>query len=181
MKVRILIALILCLALPEAPASEPEEDEAVWQVARLYLIKRGKKLFRGRALYMTDSSAPALGFSCNRKKLYAFVSVVPLSLGDTFEKGFRNPAEWKAHYQVDDDPARDEKWIWTYKGKVFMSLPDDSSSYLLQAAGRGAKLEFQRKGGDPVTIDIPAINQPLLHGFIEKCGFEPGSFGSVMT
>jgi hypothetical protein len=171
---RILWLLVLCLVVPDAPASEPESDTAAWESARLYLIKRGKKYSRGHALYMTDASGPALGFNCHRQKLYAFVSVVPLSLGDVLKKWFRNPAEWKATYQVDDEPVRSETWIWTYNGKVFMSLPDDSSSYLLQAAGRGASIEFQRKGGDPVTFDIPAVYQPQLERFTQECGLGPG-------
>lgn len=174
MNYRILWLLVLCLVVPDAPASEPESDTAAWESARLYLIKRGKKYSRGHALYMTDASGPALGFNCHRQKLYAFVSVVPLSLGDVLKKWFRNPAEWKATYQVDDEPVRSETWIWTYNGKVFMSLPDDSSSYLLQAAGRGASIEFQRKGGDPVTFDIPAVYQPQLERFTQDCGLGPG-------
>ena len=62
-----------------------------------------------------------------------------------------------------------------------MSLPDDSSDYLLKAAGRGANLEFQRKGGDPGKIAIPPVYRPLFETFIEKCGFTPDSFASVMT
>jgi len=181
MKTTVLIALVLCLTTTGAPAAEPATDEPAWEIARLYLIKRGRKLSRGHALYMMDASRPAIGFNCHRQKLYAFVSVVPMSLGEVLTKWFRNPAEWKATYQVDDDPARTEKWIWTYNGKVFMSLPDDSSNYLLEAAGRGAKLEFKRKGGDPVSIDVPSVHQPLFDAFIDKCGFTPGSFGSVTT
>jgi hypothetical protein len=171
---KILLLLTCCLVVPDVPASEPEGDSAAWEIARLYLIKRGKKYSRGHALYMTDASGPALGFSCHRQKLYAFVSVVPQSLGDVLKKWFRNPAKWKATYQVDDEPARSETWIWTYNGKVFMSLPDDSSNYLLQAAGRGASIEFQRKGGDPVKFDIPAVYQPRLERFTQECGLGPG-------
>lgn len=181
MKRAILFALSLCLVATATPATQPATGEAAWEMARLILVKRGRKLSRGHALYMTEASRPAIGFNCHREKLYAFVTVKPMSLGDVLTKWFRNPAEWKATYRVDDDPERTEKWIWTYNGKVFMSLPDDSSNYLLKAAGRGADLEFQRKGGDPVQIAIPSINQPLFEAFIEKCGLNPGSFGSVMT
>ena len=181
MKKTVLFALGLCLFATGVPATEPATGEPAWEIARLYLIKRGRKLSRGHALYMTDATRPAIGFNCHREKLYAFVSVAPMSLGEVLTKWFRNPAEWKATYHVDDDPERTEKWIWTYKGKVFMSMPDDSSNYLLKAAGRGADLNFQRKGGDPVQIAIPPINRPLFEAFIEKCGFTPGSFGSVMT
>jgi hypothetical protein len=181
MKRTILFALGLCLVVTGTPATEPAEDEAAWEMARLFLIKRGKKLSRGYALYMTDAKRPAVGFNCHREKLYAFVTVAPMSLGDVLTKWFRNPAEWKATYRVDDDPERTEKWIWTYNGKVFMSLPDDSSDYLLKAAGRGANLEFQRKGGDPVQIAIPPVYRPLIETFIEKCGFTPDSFASVTT
>lgn len=179
MKRMVLIALSLCLITPGAPAAEPAEGEAAWEMARLYLIKRGRKLSRGHALYMTDATRPALGFNCHRQKLYAFVSVVPLSLGDVLEKWFRNPAEWKATYHVDNDPVRNEKWIWTYNGKVFMSLPDDSSNYLLKAAGRGATLEFQRKGGDPVSIAIPAVYGPRFDSFIKECGLAQDSLDSA--
>jgi len=181
MKTAFLIVLTLCLYSSGAPATEPATDEPAWKMARLYLIKRGRKLSRGNALFMTDPGRPALGFNCHRQKLYAYVSVVPLSLGEVLTTSFRNPAEWKATYQVDDDPERIEKWIWTYNGKVFMSLPDDSSNYLLRAASRGAQLVFQRKGGDRVTIEIPSISQPLFNSFIDTCGFSPDSFGSVMT
>lgn len=178
---KVVIFLALCLAVPEVPAAEPANDAAAWEIARLSIIKRGRKLSRGFALYMADTQGPALGFSCHRKKLFAFVSVVPLSLGEVLQKSFRNPAEWTANYQVDDDPARSESWIWTYNGKVFMSLPDDSSNYLLKAASRGARLEFQRKGGDPVNIDIPAIYQHRLDRFIKECELLPASFDSTTT
>lgn len=181
MNSRILVALALCFVVPDVPADEPEEDTASWEIARLYLVKRGRKLFRGYALYMTDASSPAIGFTCQRKKVYTFVSVKPLSLGDTLEKGFRNPAEWKAHYRIDDDPARDETWIWTYGGKVFMSMPGEPSSYLFKAAGRGASLEFQRKGGDPVRIDIPAGDRTLFDRFIRECGLTLDDIASIKT
>lgn len=179
MKGRMLVAIALCLVMPAVPAAEPDEGTAAWQIARLELIKRGKLVLRGYALYMTDASSPAVGFTCQRKKVYTFVSVVPLSLGDMLAKGFRNPAEWKAHYQIDSDAARDEKWIWTYGGKVFMSLPGEPSSYYFKAARRGADLVFQRKGGDPVNINIPTGDKQLIDRFIKKCGLTGTEFDAV--
>ena len=176
---RAILALTLVLIVPDVPASENPDNEPAWQTSRLFLIKRGRKLNRGYALFMKDATAPALGFSCRRENVYAYVSVVPLSLGDTFERGFRNPAEWKARYQVDEDAARDETWIWAYGGKVFVSLPDVAPDYLFKAALRGARLEFQRKGGDPVKIDIPAGDQAQFDRFIELCGLSSTDFGRL--
>ena len=178
--------LAMLIAMPvwaEEPQQEQREPlvEPEWEMARLYVKRRGKTYFRGRALYMTESDSPAVGFTCQKKRVFAFVSVKALSLGEIFEKGFRNPAEWKVRFQIDDEPPRDETWIWTYGGRVFMSKPGESANDLLKAASSGATLMFHRDRGDPVTIDIPQDFYGQFEHYLEKCGIDLTEFGLLTT
>lgn len=184
---KILIAVIASLIAVPALAEEPQQDqgeptvENEWQMSRLYVKRRGKTYFRGRALYMTDGSGPAIGFTCQKKQVYAFVSVEAMSLGEVFKKWFRNPAEWKVRFQIDDQPARDETWIWTYGGRIFMSKPGDSANDLFKAARNGATLMFHRDRGDPVTFTIPRDEFGQFEYYVEKCGLSLTDFGSLTT
>ena len=183
-----ILALVLgfLVAMP-AWAEESQQQplgpavEFDWQIAKLYVKRRGKTYFRGRGLYMTESNGPAIGFTCQKKQIYAFVSVEALSLGEIFEKGFRNPAEWKVRFQIDDQSPRDETWIWTYGGRVFMSKPGDSANDLFNAARNGATLMFHRDRGDPVTFEIPRDDYGQFDHYVEKCGLELTDAGSLTT
>ena len=150
-------------------------------MSRLYVKRRGKTYLRGRGLYMTRSDGPAIGFTCQKKQIYAFVTVEAMSIAEIFKKWFRNPAEWKVRFQIDDQPARDETWIWTYSGRVFMSKPGDSANDLFKAARSGATLMFHRYRGDPVTIEIPGDEFGWFDHYIEKCGLDPTDLGSLTT
>ncbi len=182
----LVLAIGFLVALP-AWAQAPEQDqpepavEYDWETAKLYVKRRGKTYFRGRALYMTKTDGPAIGFTCQKKQVYAFVSVKALSLGEIFEKWFRTPAEWKARFQIDDRPPREETWIWTYGGRVFMSRPGESANDLFKAARNGATLMFHRDRGDPVTFDIPRDEYGQFENFVDKCGLELTDFGSLTT
>ncbi len=180
-------ALAMLVAMPvwaEEPQREPREPlvEPEWKMARLYVKRRGKTYFRGRALYMTESSGPSIGFTCQKKQVFAFVSVKALSLGEIFEKWFRNPAEWNVRFQIDDQPPRDETWIWTYGGRVFMSKPGESANDLFKAARNGETLTFKsRKKEDPVTFEIPRDGFAQFEVFVDKCGLDLTDFGSLTT
>ncbi len=177
------VAIGILIAMP-AWAEEPQHEQAEraaepdWQISRLYVKRQGKTYFRGRGLYMTRSDGPAVGFTCQKQQVYAFVSVEALSIGEIFEKGFRNPAEWKVRFQIDDQPPREETWIWTYGGRVFMSKPGESADDLFKAAGNGATLMFHRDRGDPVTIEIPKDDFGSFDYYVEKCGLELTDVGS---
>lgn len=168
-------ALAILFAMP-LWAQEPQQNQREpvaqrdWQMSRLYVKRRGKTYFRGRAIYMTRSDGPAVGFTCQKKQVVAFVSVEPLSIGEILEKWFRNPAEWKVQFRINDGAVRDETWIWTYRGRGFLSRPGDSANDLFEAARRGATLMFHRHRGDPVTIEIPQDPYGQFEYFVEKCG-----------
>ena len=115
------------------------------------------------------------------QQVFAFVSVKALSIGEILEKGFRNPAEWKVRFQINDEPAREETWIWTYGGRVFMSKPGESANDLFKAARNGATLMFHRDRGDPVTIEIPRDVFGQFETYLERCGIEQTDIGSLTT
>jgi len=179
--------LVLLLILPvliananDAPAPTTEDDVAsAWGSSKMTLIVKGRKRDRGFALFTTDDTSPGIAFRCDRKKVYAFVSVKPLSFRKLLGEWFRNPAEWKVEYRVDDDALRAETWIWLLRGKVFMSRPDESAYELFRAAKRGATVWFHRKHGDPVTIEIPAGEPARFDNFVEKCGLQLTDLGST--
>lgn len=180
------IAVGLLVTLPAFAEEAAQEQigptiEYDWEMAKLYVKRRGKTYFRGRALYMTKSDGPAIGFTCQKKKVYAFVSVKALSLGEIFEKWFRTPAEWQARFQIDDQLPREETWIWTYGGRVFMSKPGESANDLFKAARNGATLMFHRDRGDPVTFEIPRDEFGQFETFVERCGLDLTDFGSLTT
>ena len=180
------VVIGLVIALP-AWAQQHEQDQAEpaveydWETAKLYVKRRGKTYSRGRALYMTRIDGPAIGFTCQKKQVYAFVSVKALSLGEIFEKWFRNPAEWRARFQIDDEEPREEPWVWTYGGRVFMSRPGESANDLFRASRNGATLMFHRDRGDPVTFEIPRDEFGQFERFVDKCGLELTDFGSLTT
>ena len=145
------------------------------------LVKRGKKTNRGYALFTTSDQAPGIAFRCHRRKVYALVSVKPVSFRKLLQEWFRNPAEWQVEYRFDDQKARVESWIWTYEGRVFMSRPGSSTNDLFHAARRGTTLQFQRKHGDPVTIEIPAGEPDRFDSFVETCGLEQTDPGWMET
>ena len=80
-----ILALVLgfLVAMP-AWAEESQQQplgpavEFDWQIAKLYVKRRGKTYFRGRGLYMTESNGPAIGFTCQKKQIYAFVKQLVL-------------------------------------------------------------------------------------------------------
>ena len=183
-----LATALLILNLPLAHAGEPQKDQvlgaevaraAAWGSSKMTLVVKGQKKDRGYALFTTDENSPGIAFRCDRKKIYAFVSVKPMSFRKLLGQWFRNPAEWQVEYRVDDDALRDETWIWLLRGKVFMSQPDGSANDLFRAAKRGSTVWFQRKHGDPVTIEIPAGDPARFDGFVEKCGLKLMDLGST--
>lgn len=158
-----------------------EGETAAWGSSRMTLIEKGRKKDRGYALFTTSDQVPGIAFRCHRKKLFAFVSVKPVSFRKLLEKWFRNPAEWQVEYRVDGSEPKVEAWIWTHKGRVFMSRPGESANDLFHAARRGATIDFQRKHGDPVTIEVPPGDVDRFESFVEKCGLSDTDLGSVET
>lgn len=182
------LILGLLLAPPLAANAEDTQNSAAeneaasaWGSSRMVLVEKGKKKNRGIALFTTSDQAPGIAFRCHRKKVYAFVSVKPVSFQKLLREWFRNPAEWQVEYRIDDQEARVETWIWTYKGRVFLSRPGSSTNDLFRAARRGATLKFQRKHGDLVTIEIPAGEPDRFDSFVEKCGLKLTDLGSIQT
>jgi hypothetical protein len=120
-------------------------------------------------------------FRCDEGKFYAFLVTEPVDIREVMQRHDPRPKKWTVWVSVGEGAEREEDWIRTHSGVVYLVGRKSTSRAMFQESRNGTTINFRRKYGEPIIVNIPADNTGRFEIFEERCGmlqatlFQPGN------
>ena len=169
-----LCTAILFFAFP-CNARGDVEITSSWGWSNLKKVNRKtkKETTVGIALYTKQKKALGAAFRCEKKRLYAFLTMKPMNIQERMFQNFRGPTRWKVRYSIDGMDEAEEEWVSIENGNLMMVIPKPTSLAMFEAAKSGTVITVAPRNGKAVTISLPPDSIGLFDRFAERCGLKP--------
>jgi hypothetical protein len=167
------LLLLISLAFPlyAGPERLVEDDHMGehWQTVRVKEVVDDEERVRGYLLFTLDSAANGAAFRCEKGKLAALVSSEPVDFKQLLQLRFHGSEDWPVSFSLNGAEQRNEDWVQLYRGKIFMVREIGTTKELFDLARQQGNVEFTRKYGKAVQVNMPPLDAEVFDGFLQSC------------